>query len=1063
MEQTSADSKSDSIDAHALESQAVGGLMKMEDIAKDTHAANQDQNNTSVHQFFKQYPKAVAFSLILSLCIVMEAYDPSLIGNFYGLPQFRKRFGEHLPNGDYQSTSTWQSGLQNGTQVGQMIDLFFGHPETRIRGVGFYVLSSISTYQWRVQTHPGINEDMFATLELNTASGLLTIHNVYNHNDRLDVPRLLEHLAPYKCDMVLLGDFNYHHQTWSINVDGVVTQKITLESKMFAAGVKGLGLALQTTPEEVTFSNSQDTGVRSSTIDLTFASRKLVPSVLSGNALRVPGFLADHRIIETVLRRRINTRVRARHQWHEADLQIFQRNLEPLLPSLDAPLDTDTQMDKYMTDIMFGLCETIQACVSKEFRDPQPRRLKYLARRMQKHTAKLDALKAGPQNANSLADTRSILRQVRKHSNELSELFTENMSATTKGAYKLVDISKRIHQPIQISQTPTLKLGDQVAETDIDKIEMVKKEKFPGNDEPHSKSIPDEPRPRPADGRPELFVSQDLTDEQLRLVISNLQKGKAPGPDLIPNEAIQLGGEVLRSRLLRLFRSCLLHSYFPSPFKDSILVMVRKTDFDVVFRKHLLQNLVDKGFPPWYVTLVRSMLSQRSATMRMPGIVSDTFELNTGIPQGSPWSSILFSFFSAPLQERASTGLRHVEVNSRSRWVYLYTFAFVDDIYLIAVPESYEINCKGIEMIHNSVEAAAKELKVIFGPHKYNLMHIIGPQLVKPDTNFGPHIPGFNAASQPKLRILGIMFDQKLNWQLHIDDIVEKVRKRLGYLSIISKRIKGPTLQAMRLYYLTMIWPVITYACGAWFLRQRKGDKGDISVKYGLNNDQIKQLVSLNKECLAQVSGTVLDTASEIIEKELLAENIATVLLSQASQQRIRSLFSHDIRWRHDAQEAWKASKASIAKKGYDHRARVSPDPKVMEKAEERWADRKKRGEIIKARVKKIDTKGYERFVTTTPSYPLASRRTISRSRPPRRPASPDDSVNRTFDSLTFPPQHSTHMILLGVIRQLSSSTFPITVLHRCFHGLPQRHGLQQPGEILPGFAASETLQVAGA
>ncbi|GKT89396.1 MFS alpha-glucoside transporter [Colletotrichum tofieldiae] len=82
--------------ATAVESQSIPKLMSVDHVTYDA-------------QSFKEYPKAVGFSMVLSLCIVMEAYDTSLIGNFYGLPQFRKRFG---------------SGLHNGTQAGQMIGLF---------------------------------------------------------------------------------------------------------------------------------------------------------------------------------------------------------------------------------------------------------------------------------------------------------------------------------------------------------------------------------------------------------------------------------------------------------------------------------------------------------------------------------------------------------------------------------------------------------------------------------------------------------------------------------------------------------------------------------------------------------------------------------------------------------------------------------------------------------------------------------------------------------------------------------------------------------------------------
>lgn len=113
-------------DAKASENQNSDCLSKMGYVSQDAQAATEYQKNMSVFESFKAYPKAVGFSMVLSLCIVMEAYDTSLIGNFYGFPQFNRRFGERLANGDYQLTSTWQSGLQNGTQVGQMIGLFFG-------------------------------------------------------------------------------------------------------------------------------------------------------------------------------------------------------------------------------------------------------------------------------------------------------------------------------------------------------------------------------------------------------------------------------------------------------------------------------------------------------------------------------------------------------------------------------------------------------------------------------------------------------------------------------------------------------------------------------------------------------------------------------------------------------------------------------------------------------------------------------------------------------------------------------------------------------------------------
>jgi SP family general alpha glucoside:H+ symporter-like MFS transporter len=72
---------------------------------------------------FKLFPKAIAFSLVLSLAIIMEGYDTSLLGSFYAYPTFQERFGVPSKQGGYQVTSNWQTGLQNGTNVGQICGL----------------------------------------------------------------------------------------------------------------------------------------------------------------------------------------------------------------------------------------------------------------------------------------------------------------------------------------------------------------------------------------------------------------------------------------------------------------------------------------------------------------------------------------------------------------------------------------------------------------------------------------------------------------------------------------------------------------------------------------------------------------------------------------------------------------------------------------------------------------------------------------------------------------------------------------------------------------------------
>lgn len=87
-------------------------------------AATEKEQKMSLWQGVKLYPKAVGWSVLISTCIVMEGYDVCLLGNFFGFPQFKEKYGEQLPNGTWEIPAPWQAGLSNGVIVGEIIGLF---------------------------------------------------------------------------------------------------------------------------------------------------------------------------------------------------------------------------------------------------------------------------------------------------------------------------------------------------------------------------------------------------------------------------------------------------------------------------------------------------------------------------------------------------------------------------------------------------------------------------------------------------------------------------------------------------------------------------------------------------------------------------------------------------------------------------------------------------------------------------------------------------------------------------------------------------------------------------
>ena len=70
------------------------------------NASDKEQRMT-LWQGIKLYPKAVAWSMLISTCIAMEGFDVCLLSNFYSFPQFNRKYGVQLADGTYQVPASW--------------------------------------------------------------------------------------------------------------------------------------------------------------------------------------------------------------------------------------------------------------------------------------------------------------------------------------------------------------------------------------------------------------------------------------------------------------------------------------------------------------------------------------------------------------------------------------------------------------------------------------------------------------------------------------------------------------------------------------------------------------------------------------------------------------------------------------------------------------------------------------------------------------------------------------------------------------------------------------------
>jgi MFS transporter, SP family, general alpha glucoside:H+ symporter len=58
------------------------------------------EHTLTLRHAVRMYPKAIAWSIFVSLGVIMLGFDPQLMGNLYASPQFVRDFGYIDANGD---------------------------------------------------------------------------------------------------------------------------------------------------------------------------------------------------------------------------------------------------------------------------------------------------------------------------------------------------------------------------------------------------------------------------------------------------------------------------------------------------------------------------------------------------------------------------------------------------------------------------------------------------------------------------------------------------------------------------------------------------------------------------------------------------------------------------------------------------------------------------------------------------------------------------------------------------------------------------------------------------
>ncbi|CDK28211.1 unnamed protein product [Kuraishia capsulata CBS 1993] len=100
----------------------------MKEIMLRSYRANEQEKQIGVREACRRYPRAVFWTIIFSLGVIMCGYDAQIISSFYALPAFQKKYGDYVGDDTWAVSAAWQSGLSMGSPIGQVVGTLAAGP-----------------------------------------------------------------------------------------------------------------------------------------------------------------------------------------------------------------------------------------------------------------------------------------------------------------------------------------------------------------------------------------------------------------------------------------------------------------------------------------------------------------------------------------------------------------------------------------------------------------------------------------------------------------------------------------------------------------------------------------------------------------------------------------------------------------------------------------------------------------------------------------------------------------------------------------------------------------------
>ena len=238
--------------------------------------------------------------------------------------------------------------------------------------------------------------------------------------------------------------------------------------------------------------------------------------------------------------------------------------------------------------------------------------------------------------------------------------------------------------------------------------------------------------------------------------------------------------------------------------------------YDDVDIEGLMFKLASRGLHGRMLSFLHLYLTNRTYQVRINNQLSQIKTINKGLPQGSILSPLLFNIMMSDIPTNA----------------YVEILTYADDIVIFT-------SGKNTKILGKKIQEYLDTLNIWFEKWGFTLSWSKTiPVLFTKSTK--PYLPTLKLKDKTLTyatshKFLGMIFDSKLLWHPHVENIVARCKRKLNFLKCLSGTKWGSTTKSLLTVYRSYIRSLLDYGCEAY-------DSAAESVKKSLDSVQYQAL-----------------------------------------------------------------------------------------------------------------------------------------------------------------------------------------------------------------------------